>query len=61
MDETEEAISLGQRRTPRTDLGQLLLAARREFFAAEGRFLDRDELATEIAERRGGTAADGDA
>lgn len=60
MDEAEEAIDLGQDGAPRTELGRLLLAARREFAAAEGRFLDRDELDRELAERRGGASADGE-
>lgn len=38
---------------PLTDLGQLALAARREYFAAGGEPLSRDEIAWEVAERRG--------
>lgn len=38
---------------PRTELGRLILAARREFLAANGRFLAREELERELAERRG--------
>jgi hypothetical protein len=60
MDEAEMAIDLGQDGSPRTELGRLLLAARREFVAAEGRFLNRDELDRELAERRGGASADGE-
>jgi hypothetical protein len=48
-----EEIYLGLGRSPKTELGQLLLAARREFFAREGRFLDRDEIERELHERRG--------
>lgn len=40
---------------PRTELGQLALAARREYIAAGGSFLSRDEIEREVAERRGGT------
>lgn len=39
---------------PKTELGRFALAARREFLAANGRFLTREELEREIAERRGG-------
>ncbi len=38
-DEAEEAISLGLSDSPQTEFDRLLVAARREFFAAEGRFL----------------------
>jgi hypothetical protein len=48
-----EEIYLGLGRAPKTELGRLLLAARREFFAREGRFLDRDEIEREVRERRG--------
>jgi hypothetical protein len=58
--EAEDAINLGESEPPPTELDRLLLAARREFFAAEGRFLNRDELARELAERRGGSAAVGE-
>ena len=60
MGEAEEAIDLGQDGSPRTELGRLLLAARREFVVAEGQFLNRDELDRELAERRGGVSADGE-
>lgn len=60
MGEAEEAINLRLTGSPRTELGRLLLAARREFVAVEGRFLDRDELDRELAERRGGASADGE-
>lgn len=55
-EEAEEAITLGMRGEPPNELVRLLIAARREFFAANGRFLDDDELEREIAERRGGVA-----
>lgn len=57
VDEIEEAITLGLGRSPQTELERLIVAARREFFAAEGRFLNQDELAREVAERRGGSIA----
>ena len=60
MDKAEQTIDLGQDGSPRTELGRLLLAARREFVAAEGRFLNRDALDRELAERRGGASADGE-
>ena len=59
-DEAEEAITLGLADAPKTELGRLLIAARREFFAREGRFLNRDELEREVAERRGGAFAGGE-
>ncbi len=40
---------------PRTELGRLALAARREYFAAGGRPLSPEEIEQEVAERRGGT------
>lgn len=46
---------------PRTELGRLILAARREFLAANGRFLTREELEQELAERRGGSHRSDDA
>ena len=49
----DDGVDLGY--VPRTELGRLALAARREFLAANGRFLTRVELEREIAERRGGT------
>jgi hypothetical protein len=55
--DVEAAIDLGLKRSQRTDLGRLVLAARREFFSAEGRFLDGDELDREVAVRRGGETA----
>jgi hypothetical protein len=60
MGEAEEVSALGPAGSPQTELGRLLLAARREFVAAEGRFLDRDELDCELAERRGGASAVGE-
>ena len=54
--EIEEAIDLGLGSVPLTEFDRLLLAARREYFAAEGRFLDRDELDRELAARRGGAS-----
>jgi hypothetical protein len=51
--EDPEEIYLGLGRSPNTELGRLLIAARREFFAREGRFLDRDEINREVHERRG--------
>ncbi|MBA2596834.1 MAG: hypothetical protein H0V00_09450 [Chloroflexia bacterium] len=59
-DDAEQVMDLGQGGSPRTELGWLLLAARREFVAAEGQFLDRDELGRELAERRGGASAAGE-
>ena len=41
-----------------TDLARLLLAARREFLAAEGQFLDGHEFDRELAERRGVAGVD---
>ena len=60
MNQPEQTIDLGPVGSPQTELGRLLLAARREFVAAEGRFLNRDELDRELAERRGGASADGE-
>ncbi len=40
---------------PSTDLERLAVAARREYFAAGGRPLSREEIEAEVAERRGGT------
>lgn len=40
---------------PRTELGRLAIAARREYFAAGGRPLSPEEIEQEVAERRGGT------
>ncbi len=40
---------------PRTELGRLALAARREYFAAGGKPLTREEINAEVASRRGGT------
>lgn len=48
------AAEVGFDRVPRTPLGRSLMAARREFLAANGRFLTDEELEREIAERRGG-------
>lgn len=56
--ESDEATGVWAGPPPDTELGQLLLAARREYFAAEGRFLNREELAQELAERRGVSVAD---
>lgn len=57
-DEVEEAITLGIKGEPSNELVRLMIAARREFFAANGRFLDDDELEREVAERRGGACVD---
>jgi hypothetical protein len=54
--EAEEAITLGLDEASLTEFGRLLIAARREFFAAEGRFLSREEIEREVAERRGGVS-----
>ncbi|MGH8573787.1 MAG: hypothetical protein ACREX8_14615, partial [Gammaproteobacteria bacterium] len=56
IDVFEEAIALDQDDAPQTELARLLLAARREYLAIEGRFLDGHELDRELAERRGGAA-----
>jgi hypothetical protein len=56
--EPVESVDPGLGRPPRTELGRLLLAARREFLESEGRFLDRDEFERELAERRGGASLD---
>lgn len=56
--ETDEATGIWTGDPPDTELGRLLLAARREFFAAEGRFLTREELDLERAERQGVSAID---
>jgi hypothetical protein len=40
---------------PRTELGRMAIAARREYFAAGGRPLGPEEIEREVAERRGGT------
>jgi hypothetical protein len=53
----EEVVDLGIGNPPRSELAGLLVAARREFLAAEGHFLDRDELARELAERRAEASA----
>ncbi|HKQ05732.1 MAG TPA: hypothetical protein VJ464_11405 [Blastocatellia bacterium] len=39
--------------TPRTLLGEKLLALRREILSSGARLLDQDEVEKEIAERRG--------
>lgn len=52
-----EASAVGLDHAPRTELGRLLLGARREFLAVNGRCLSREELERELAERRGGIAA----
>ena len=52
-DEVAAAIELGREGMTKTELGRLVIAARREFLLAERRFLDRDELEREMAERRG--------
>jgi hypothetical protein len=54
----EAAIDVGSSNARRTELGRLLVAARREYLAAEGHFLDRRELARELRERRGGASTD---
>jgi hypothetical protein len=55
---TEESADVDLGITPRTELGRLLLAARRAYFEAEGRFLTREELERELAELRGDDPAD---
>lgn len=54
----EACVDLDLGITPRTELGRLLLAARRAYFEAEGRFLTREELERELAELRGDDPAD---
>ena len=54
--EAEATVGLEQIR--HTEVGRLLIAARREFLEAEGHFLSREELEREIAERRGGVSWD---
>ena len=56
-----EARAVGLDRAPRTELGQLIVAARRAFLDSHGRFLTREELEREIAERRGGVVANDEA
>jgi hypothetical protein len=58
IDEFEEAIAFDSDDAPMTDLARLLLAARREFLAAEGQFLDGHEFDRELAERRGVAGVD---
>lgn len=52
-DPIDDAVDLDY--TPRTELGRLALAARREYLASGGLLLSADEIAQEVAERRGGT------
>lgn len=49
----ERLVDIGYE--PRTELGRAVIAARREYFAAGGRPLSREEINREVAERRGGT------
>jgi hypothetical protein len=54
-DDRADEIDLGVPRDgSRSELLRALGAARREFLAANGRFLTREELEQELAERRGG-------
>lgn len=57
-DELTAAMEVGFTTIPRTPVGPALLAARREFLAANGRFLTQEELEREIAERRCGSYSD---
>ncbi len=50
-DESRAELEYGQL----TELGLLAVAARRDYFAAGGHPLTRDEIEREVAERRGGT------
>lgn len=54
----EDEAARGLEDVCHTELGRLLIAARREFLEAEGRFLTSEELEREIAERRGGVSWD---
>ena len=54
--EVEATIDLDPERSPRTTLWRLMLAARREFSAAEERFLDDAELDREVAAQHGGAS-----
>ena len=56
--ELEAAAAEGLDRVRDTELGRLLIAARAEFLREEGRFLTREELEQEIAERKGGVSWD---
>lgn len=49
----EYQLDLGE--ASNTEFGRLIIAARREYFAAGGHVLSDEELEREIAERRGGT------
>lgn len=49
----EYQLDLGE--ASNTEFGRLAIAARREYFAAGGRFLNEEEFARELAEWRGGT------
>jgi hypothetical protein len=52
---TDEADCEDLEYVARTKLGQLAMAARREYVASGRRLLDRDDLEREVRERRGGT------
>ncbi|MBA3416819.1 MAG: hypothetical protein H0U10_16485 [Chloroflexia bacterium] len=54
----DAAAARGLEDVRHTELGKLLIAARREFLEAEGHFLTPEELEREIAERRGGVRWD---
>jgi len=54
----EYQLDLGE--ASNTEFGRLAIAARREYFARGGRFLNDEEYARELAERRGGTHLLGD-
>jgi hypothetical protein len=56
--EAEERVDPGFGRPPRTELGWLVLAARRAYLEREGRLLTRDELERELAELKGEVASD---
>ena len=54
----EAEAARGLEEVRHTELGRLLIAARREFLEAEGRFLTPEDLEREVAERRGGVSWD---
>jgi hypothetical protein len=49
---SDEAADLDY--VPRTELGRLAMAARREYLASGGELLSREEIAREVTDRRGG-------
>lgn len=51
-DEVELEITLGIE--PKTELQRLLIAARRDFYERNGRFLTAEEIEREVAQRRAG-------